>query len=170
MDITPKSRRRLVTKVDLTAMVDLGFLLITFFMLASSFHKPKTMEILKPDENGHFEYPESKTAILLIGTREKVYHYSLPETFSYDEIQIDSFSLTNNSLRAFIQKRQDEVAMQWGDKEKLFVVIKTLQSASVKSVVDVLDEMLINDVGHYALVKPDTPLDSFVINVISENH
>ncbi len=36
------------TRVDLTAMVDLGFLLITFFMLASVFQKPKAMEVNKP--------------------------------------------------------------------------------------------------------------------------
>ena len=50
MEVMPRQSKRVSTKVDLTAMVDLGFLLITFFMLASTLAKPTTMQILKPDE------------------------------------------------------------------------------------------------------------------------
>ncbi len=52
MEVNQRNGKRVSTRVDLTAMVDLGFLLITFFMLASALAKPTTMQILKPDETG----------------------------------------------------------------------------------------------------------------------
>lgn len=168
MEITQRKGKRVSTKVDLTAMVDLGFLLITFFMLASTLAKPTTMQILKPDETGDpSEYPQSKTATLLIGTRDQLYTYSLPDkTSSMAEVLVDSMDYSANGLRKYIQRRQAEVQAKWGDKNMLLVIIKPVPGASYKHMVDVLDEMLINDVQRYTIMKPDTPVDSMVVQVI----
>jgi biopolymer transport protein ExbD len=42
--------RKMAPKVDLTAMVDLAFLLITFFMLTTTLNKPSAMDIAMPDK------------------------------------------------------------------------------------------------------------------------
>ncbi|MGZ4034370.1 MAG: ExbD/TolR family protein [Bacteroidia bacterium] len=44
-----KRAKKASTKIDMTPMVDLAFLLLTFFVLTSTFNKPKTMEINYPD-------------------------------------------------------------------------------------------------------------------------
>lgn len=171
MEINQRNGRRVSTRVDLTAMVDLGFLLITFFMLASTLAKPTTMQILKPDETGDPSvYPQSKTSTLLLGTRDHLYTYSLPDEIrSISDIMIDSMDYAANGLRKYIQRRQAEVEAKWGNKDMLLVLIKPLPGANYKHVVDVLDEMLINNVKRYTIMKADTPVDSMVVKIIGLN-
>ncbi len=64
--------------------------------------------------------------------------------------------------------RQAEVQAKWGDKDMLLVLIKPLPGASYKHMVDVLDEMLINGVKRYTIMKANTPVDSMVVNLSGE--
>ena len=160
--------KKISTRVDLTAMVDLGFLLITFFMLATTFNKPKTMEVNKPakEEDDKKEEPPikmSKTASLMLGARDKVYVYVSPDEIdATTQIEMDSVDYSPQGLRKFIQRRQREVQQQWGNKDDLFIMIKPLPASTVKNIVDVLDEMSINDVKRYAILEPNDPIDSLI--------
>jgi biopolymer transport protein ExbD len=160
--------KKMSTRVDLTPMVDLGFLLITFFMLATTFNKPKTMEVNKPakediDKKDEPPIKMSKTATLLLGKNNKLYAYVSPDEIDAStQLQMDSIDYSPQGLRKFIQRRQSEVQAQWGDKNLLFVMIKPLPSSSFKNIVDVLDEMTINDVQRYAILEPNDPIDSLV--------
>ena len=165
MEIQNPNRRSVSTKVDLTAMVDLGFLLITFFMLASTLAQPHIMQVIMPDGKGDpTPYPQSKTATIILGSRDRIYTYSLPDELTLpDGIFIDSMDYSPAGLRDFIQRRQFEVKSRWGDQDKLMVIIKPLAASSFKNIVDVLDEMQITNVKRYAIVRPDSPLDSMVL-------
>lgn len=159
--------KKMSTRVDLTAMVDLGFLLITFFMLATTMNKPKTMEVNKPakEEEKVKEPPikMSKTATLMLGARNKIYAYVSPDEIDAGtEITMDSIDYSPTGLRKFIQRRQKEVKEQWGNQDDLFIMIKPLPSSNVKNIVDVLDEMTINDVKRYAILEPNDPIDSLI--------
>jgi biopolymer transport protein ExbD len=145
--------KRLSTRVDLTAMVDLGFLLITFFMLATTFSKPKTMEINMPDKNsGGLINPlkASKSLTILLGERDKVYTYVDPEN-----PQVDSTDFSRTGIRALLFKRQTEVAEKWGNKNELVVLIKSMPQARYQNLVDILDEMSITGTKRYAIVDKD---------------
>ena len=160
------SRRRINTRVDLTAMVDLGFLLITFFMLATTFGDPYVMEVYKPTDGDPAPVPESKTATILLGNNDKLYTYTLPEELiSLDEVHYDSIDYSASGLRAYIQGRQDEVAKKWGSKNDLLVIIKAAPTSTYKNLIDVLDEMSINGVGRYTMVDPDSPVDSMILRL-----
>lgn len=160
--------KKIPTRVDLTAMVDLAFLLITFFMLATTFSRPKTMEVNKParEEQDKKDEPTikmSKTATLLLGKGDKIYAYVSPDEIDpTTELTLDSIDYSPSGLRRFIKQRQSEVQQMWGNKDELFVMIKPLPSSSYKNIVDVLDEMTINDVKRYAILEPNDPIDSLV--------
>ena len=70
-----KVRTKKKARVDLTAMVDLAFLLITFFILTTTLNKPKAMELVMPDKsepNKQLPVPETRTMTLLLGKNDKM--------------------------------------------------------------------------------------------------
>lgn len=72
-----KRAKKLSTKIDMTPMVDLAFLLLTFFVLTSTFSKPKSMELtfpVPPPPNA--EPPKIKNAITFLLTKDdKIFYY-----------------------------------------------------------------------------------------------
>src|SRR6476620_11987463 len=75
-----KKGKKLSTRIDLTPMVDLGFLLITFFMFTTTLAKPKTMEINMPnkekiDEKDQTKVKESTAMTILLSKNHRVYYY-----------------------------------------------------------------------------------------------
>jgi biopolymer transport protein ExbD len=78
-ELSVSRNRKVAPKVDLTAMVDLAFLLITFFMLTTSLSKPVAMDIAKPDEptdpDAGLQVPASRTMTILLGKDNKVAWY-----------------------------------------------------------------------------------------------
>lgn len=163
------------THIDMTPMVDLAFLLLTFFMMTTTFGKPKTMEInmpVKPEDNTKTEVNNAVT-ILLTGD-DKIYWYFgelKPETkleltnysndglrklfldknkFAVDRIkQLRTESATNNMADSTLKRL--EVGAK-GAKQALMVLVKADDKAKYKNIVDVLDELNITMVGKYAIV------------------
>src|SRR6188508_1902508 len=73
-----KRAKKMSTKIDMTPMVDLAFLLLTFFMLTTTFNKPQTMEINMPTNEktpDPTELPASKALTVILGKNDKVYYY-----------------------------------------------------------------------------------------------
>src|ERR1700761_2342849 len=66
------------TRIDLTAMVDLAFLLITFFIMTTTLAKPKAMDMFMPDKTKkdvQLPVPETRTMTVLLGTNDKLEWY-----------------------------------------------------------------------------------------------
>jgi biopolymer transport protein ExbD len=162
-----KRAKKQSTRVDLTAMVDMAFLLLTFFILATTFNKPKAMEVNKPakeDDAKEEDLPaikQSKTYTIMMGKNDMVYCY----TGSDDDpnVKVDSTFFSRSGLRSLIKDRQRAVAQRWGNQDELFVLIKPLPDSKYRNMVDVLDEMAITGVKRYAIIDEFNEIDDLII-------
>ncbi|MEW5676979.1 biopolymer transporter ExbD [Flavobacterium enshiense] len=143
--------------VDLTAMVDLAFLLITFFMLTTSLSKPQSMNLAMPDKTKDQPQPieldvaDDRTLTLLLGEKDQlVWYYGLPG----DPIEGPTkVGYGKNGVRKELQSKVQSVVAKYGDPKKgLIVLIKASKKSTYRNLVDVLDEMAITQVPTYAIV------------------
>lgn len=177
------------THIDMTPMVDLAFLLLTFFMLTTTFSKPKTMEVnmpVKPDnEEQQQKVAESLTLTVLLGKDDKVVWYQGVENptpmitdlsatglrktlqqknsrvFAKAEILRDSLNRGLIKTPEY-KKRLGQIKQ---DKLGLIVLIKSMENANYENLVDVLDEMAVCHIGRYAIVDI-TPVEIEMIEKI----
>lgn len=168
------SPRRIFIRIDLTPMVDLGFLLITFFMLTTILSKPQVMPVAMPDKTPVQEPPvvsPQKVLTLLLGADDKVYWYEDPH-----QARLDSTSYHADGLRRVILDKKERVTSLFGQQERpdprhpgrsksvspMVVIIKAMPGARYKNVVDVLDEMHICQIAHYVMLDISEPEKAFV--------
>jgi len=176
-----KGAKKMSTRVDFTPMVDLGFLLITFFMLTTTLIKPQTMEISMPskdkvtDEN-QTKIKESKAITILLGKDDILYYYFGMQKDGVDPELIKT-DYSAKGIRDVLLQKNAEIVLKISDlkKEKItkkmsdedykkrateikglksspVVLIKASDDASYKNLVDILDEMQICNIGKYAIV------------------
>jgi len=139
-----KKGKKLSTRVDLTPMVDLGFLLITFFIFTTTMSQPTAMRLNlpkdtdKPDEQNKLK--ESAAFTVMPAKDNKVYYY---EGLDPSKIQTATFK----TIRDIILDKKRRT-----DPKDFMVIIKPSKDATYKNTVDILDEMTIDAVKRYALV------------------
>jgi biopolymer transport protein ExbD len=150
--------------VDLTAMVDLAFLLITFFMLTTSLSKPQSMNLAMPEKNKDtpdMPVPDDRTMTILIGENNKLLWYL--GQFGTPLVAATPSTYGKEGIRQVLLQRIAAVKQVYGndDKKGLIVSIKACDKASYKNLVDILDEMAITNVQLYAIgdiTKPELGL------------
>lgn len=155
-----KKAKKLSTRVDMTPMVDLGFLLITFFIFTTTMSTPNTARLIMPkdekDPEKQTEVKQSGALTILMARDNNLYYYE-------GQLEADGSnfkSTTYKDIREVIQKKKAAVMLQGRslgqhpdstDKD-LVVVIKPNPEATYKNTVDVLDEMAINNIMRFAIV------------------
>ncbi len=142
-------------KVDLTAMVDLAFLLITFFMLTTSLSKPQAMDVAMPDKNkddpeDKLELADNRTMTVLLGSDNKIYWYMGQFETPLEGPTIADYG--KNGIRPVLLEKQKQVLQATGDPSKgLIVVIRPSEKSVYRNLVDILDEMKIVDMKQYMI-------------------
>lgn len=145
--------KKLSTRVDMTPMVDLGFLLITFFMLTTTMAKPKVLNLIMPADGEGIPVGESKALTLLVEENNVISWYDGQgdDPLHPPVVHQSNFSPANG-IGEVIRAKQKKVAAAFGDADDLVIMIKARNEASYRNMVDALDEMKINRVARYALV------------------
>ena len=144
--------------VDLTPMVDLAFLLITFFMLVTTFNKPNVMDLglpAKPKEDMPKPPPTeidlSNSISLIIGKDNRIFYHQLPRE-ELTEATLKETTFDRNGITKVIEQAKRNAK----DVTKFTVIIKPTDDAVYKNFVDILDEMAITKSEQYGVtdIKP----------------
>jgi biopolymer transport protein ExbD len=137
---------KLSTRVDLTPMVDLGFLLITFFIFTTAMSKPTGLKIFLPKsvpDTLRQPTPASGALTLLLSANKRIFYYE-----GNDPRQMHP--VVANAIRQVILDKKKRT-----NPEKFMVIIKPGKDSNFETLVNVIDEMTIDNVKRYAMVDLD---------------
>ena len=138
------------TPVDLTPMVDLGFLLITFFVFTTALSEPNVARLVMPKDSGVPTRIKKAAALTLELIRnDSIGWYEGPRE-SNPKVTYGGF----NRLRSVIQHKQRQVAKALGEARETTIILLPGTESTYKNFVDALDEIEINGVVHYFVVTP----------------
>ena len=147
--------------VDLTAMVDLAFLLITFFILTTTLSKPQSMNLAMPDEPKIDdptppETPAWRTLTIVLGANDKLAWYSGGLDNPVDGPTVSTYGKAGIRDLIINKKKLVDARNKAGgrdlEKEGITVIIKPSEKSNYKNFVDILDEMAITGIKKYATV------------------
>lgn len=125
------------TRVDLTPMVDLGFLLITFFMLATTLIKPQTMEINMPrndkiDKKDQTFVKASKSITIILAKNNKIFYFFgtgyhdnktgldpvvIPSDFSKNGIRKMLLDRNASIVAKIKELKKEKLKKRWSDED-----------------------------------------------------
>jgi biopolymer transport protein ExbD len=151
-----KRSKKASTKIDMTPMVDLGFLLITFFMLTTTLAKPVVMQLNMPDKTEKDEKSEVKMSetLTVIPDSTKVYYYQGLPTDATTQLLTTNYS--NKGIRTVLFDMKKRIG------DNFTIVIKASRGAKYKNMVDLLDECAITGNKRYAILAIDPSSEELV--------
>lgn len=140
----PKAKK-MSTKIDMTPLVDLAFLLLTFFMLTTTFNKPRAMEIVMPEKADDKEkqmelFDQDVLNIIMLPDNKIAWYVGLK-----DPVLIET-DYSADGVRKLLNTKNRENK----DNDRFMVLMKPHPKSNYKNLVDMYDEMNITDVKRYA--------------------
>jgi biopolymer transport protein ExbD len=148
-------------RIDMTPMVDLGFLLLTFFVLTTTMSTPVAMPVVVPADKNEDTPPEEeekvseeKVLFLYLTGKDRIYWYRGREN---NEVKINSTDYGDKGVRKVIFEQRNKVKSSGlfdlnKDPDPMIVMIKLSDDASYRNMVDILDEMNITEQKKYMLL------------------
>ena len=142
------SRRTQAPRIDLTAMVDLAFLLITFFMLTTVLNKPRSMPLNMPADGPPGPTPETRSMTICLGKdNQALWYLGIPDHPLTSPAKID---YGKDMDKAILQM---EARIKKTSKDGLIVLVKPSDHSIYENLVQTLDELKITGVTTYAIAR-----------------
>lgn len=144
-----KGVKRLIkksTRVDLTPMVDLGFLLLTFFVFTTTMTKPRAMFVDTP--KGDADDPVCQScAFTVLLDKDNLIQYYEGDLANHPPVKQTSFS--PNGIRNILLEKRRAVQRARGNIDEMTLIIKPSDASSFQNLVDMMDEVAINNIKLY---------------------
>ncbi|MBI1938359.1 MAG: biopolymer transporter ExbD [Ignavibacteriales bacterium] len=137
-----KPPKRMSIRIDMTPLVDVAFLLLTFFMLTTVFRKPQTLEINLPPKDTDIKIAESNLMTIRVDDKHNLYWnmgIDIPQKLKYED------------LRKFLEQKAKE-------HPKLVVLVKIDRKGKYHMMVDIIDELNLASLTRFSLA-PMTDID-----------
>jgi len=137
-----KPKKRVNISIDMTPLVDVAFLLLTFFMLTTVFRLPQTLEINLPPKDVDIKVGESNLLTLRVDENMQIYWnvgFEVPQKIKWEE------------MSKFLKNKRAE-------NPKFNVLIKIDKKAKYHMMIDIIDELRVSNLDRYALA-PITDID-----------
>lgn len=136
------------TRIDLTPMVDLGFLLITFFVFTTTLSTPSVMNMNMPyDKVPPRDAICESCALTIFLKKDNVIKYY--EGMPGANVVLKETFFGDKGIRDIILQKRKTVQKITGTSDDFVMIIKPSDESTFQNFVDVLDEVTINDVKHY---------------------
>jgi biopolymer transport protein ExbD len=150
-------------RIDMTPMVDLGFLLIAFFIFTTEISKPAVTKLYMPHEGGPTKVSDSRSLTILLGGNNHIFYYFGIEEGAMKNDQVFQASYDEmTGLGNIIRQKQTDLENRKIERNDLVVLIKPGKESCYKDILAVLDELLINAVSRYSIVDPQDEEEKFL--------
>jgi biopolymer transport protein ExbD len=139
----PKHKKaRLGTRIDMTPMVDVAMLLLTFFMMTTQFKPPEDVDVIIPSSHSQFKLPESHILMVYV-TKEGKLHMGLDsqglmerlfgsENKYKKSVEVDKATLGNLLIQARINDPKLRTVVK-GDKDAPYGPMEDVMDVLVKA-------------------------------------
>lgn len=131
------AKRRMSVRIDMTPMVDVAFLLLTFFMLTTVMRKQQTMEInLPPDSKVKVDIAQSNLMTIFVDENNKIF-YSEGSEKSVTKIEM-------SGLQSFFKSHAQQ-------NSKLVILLKFDRKSKYHMMVDVIDQLNVSELNRFSI-------------------
>jgi biopolymer transport protein ExbD len=162
------SKKHMSIRIDMTPMVDLGFLLITFFIFTSALTESNAMKLYMPKDGPETEVSDKNVLTVLVDETFTLTVYEGDWKTASNHQKIVATGYGPSGLGKLINDKKERMLKE-DPSDKLFVVIKPVATAEYRNIINVLDEMTIYQVPSYAITEP-TPEETSFISVSKLNN